>query len=197
MATILRSLAIISFGGTDTGLSANYWLPGTPGGSTADATDVLGRVRGAWLAMASRLSTQCTIRYSSEVLALNDATGALVNQFTGIPGAQTPGTDVGELLPAQTQGLVQWLTAGVIGGRRVRGHTYIPFATEVNNDSLGRPASAYVSSLANFGSSMLAGGATATVPVIWHRPGPGGPGSSFPTTGVVARSSWSVLRSRR
>lgn len=197
MATILRTIASLDFGGAQAGLSAQYWLPGTPGGSVADATDVLGRVRGAWLSFASRISTGLTVRYLPEVLAINDATGALVGQFAAVPGAATVGTDAGELLPAQTQGLIQWNTAGVVGGRRVRGHTYLPFPCEGSNDSLGRPVSAYTTSISGFGTNMLGSGATASTNVIWHRPVGGAGGSSYPTTSSIARSTWSVLRSRR
>lgn len=197
MAVILRTIASLDVLSAQAGLSAAYWLPGTPGGSVADATDVLGRVRGAWLSFASRLSSQLTVRYLPEVLAINDATGALVGQFTAVPGSVTVGTDAGEVLPAQTQGLIQWNTAGVVNARRVRGHTYLPFPCEGSNDSLGRPVSAYTTSISGFGTNMLGSGATASTFVVWHRPVGGAGGSSHPATGSVARSTWSVLRSRR
>lgn len=198
MATILRTTAQISGAGvTDAGLASFSWLPGTPGGSTADATDCLDLFRDFWEAIKAQITFGVTITYDSLVLAYNDANGDLVGAFTGIPGAATVGSAAGDPMPFQTQGLVTWRTTGIVNNRRVAGRTFIPYPVEGASSNGVGPNSTYTTAVAAGITALLAAGATASEPVIWHRPGPGGAGSSYPVTAGVARDQWAVLRSRR
>ena len=178
-------------------LQTFYFLPGTPGGSNADATDALDHVRDFWGTVGPVISTGVTINWEPTCLLYNDATGALVGAVTGVPGSPATSGAGSTPLPKQTQGLVSWTTAGVVNSRRVIGRTYIPFPDESANSSSSQPDSTYTTTLAAAVSSFLGAGTTATEPVVWHRPINKAGGSSHPILAGTARSQWAVLRTRR
>lgn len=196
MAVIIRTNAQIT-SGSAVYLSSYFWLPGTAGGSNADATDALGRFRSFWEAVKAFITSGTVVNYLPEVLAYDAPTGDLVNAFTGIPGTISGGSATGDPLPRQTQGYVTWGTAGIVNNRRVRGRTFVPDPAEPSNDVNGRPSSAYTTALAAGISALLSAGSTATVPVIWHRPVNRLGGSNHTVLNGTAHNSWSVLRSRR
>jgi hypothetical protein len=198
MAVILRSSALITGTGLPgSGFTSLWWNPGTVGGSTADATDVLARFRTLWETMKSHISTSITIDYDPICIAVDAPTGVLTGAFAGTDPTSTVGTFAGDALPRQTQGLGRWATSTVVGGRRVRGRIFIPGPCETDNDAAGLPVAGYITALTASLATVLVAGATASAPVIWHRPTGGAGGSSPLITGVGAAPTWSVLRSRR
>lgn len=198
MATIMRTSAVLS--GPDVGdpyLLTQFWLPGTPGGSTADATDALDLFSSMWTGLGNIICAGQTINFDTTCLTYNDATGVLVGAFSGTqPGPVTTSGGTAPL-PKQTQGLISWGTGGVVNGRRVIGRTFIPLPDETDNTTAGIPQSSYIANAAASAGFLLAVGATATEAVVWHRPVNGAGGSSHPITTPSARSTWSVLRTRR
>lgn len=197
MATILQTTAQIDYGGTFGGLSTMYWLPGTPGGSPADDTDCLERFNAFWNAFEVVIATGVTVTVDPVTLYFNDATGALVDVGGGVPGTQAIGGSTGQNLPRQTQGMIKWVTAGIVNNRRVQGRTFMPAPTESNNTDTGTPDSSYVSNLVTAATTLLTPGDTSSTPVIWHRPVNNTGGSSHAITTHAPRTTWSVLRSRR
>jgi hypothetical protein len=199
MSVMIRTLAVVStVGGVDC-LSANYWNPATVGGSTADANDVLGRVRAGWLAMASILGLGTVVNFDPTVLAIEATTGDLVGAFTATPVAVVNGSAAGDAQPLQTQGLITWNTSTFVNSRRVRGRTFVPGSTESFN-SAGDPSPSYVTGLGSGVTAFLGTGATASVMCVWHRPNNAptfNNGSIAPVTGGFGVPRWSVLRSRR
>lgn len=198
MAVIIRTNAIMT--GPDVGdpyLFSQFWLPGTPGGSSADASDALDLFSSMWTGLGNVMSSGQTINFDTVCLAYNDATGSLVGAFNGTlpsPVTTSGGTTP---LPHQTQGLIAWGTAGVVSGRRVLGRTFVPLPDESENTTAGAPSGSYIANVLASAGFLLAVGATATEAVVWHRPKNGAGGSSHPITTPQARSSWSVLRTRR
>jgi hypothetical protein len=198
MAVIMRAAAVISGAMMPTqGFSSLWWLPGTTGGSTADATDILSRFRGCWNGVAAFFDDGLTIDFDPICIAVEATTGVLTGAFVGTDPASVTGTEAGDPLPAQTQGLVRLATSTVVGGRRLRGRIFVPGPAEARNDSSGLPNSTYTSGLTSGFAAMLTAGATASSPVIWHRPTAGAGGTHGLITGVSAAPTWSVLRSRR
>lgn len=198
MATFLRTTArLTAIGGTSLDLLGFNWIPGTVGGSNADATDCLARFRSMWQAMVSGLVFGALITFDGTVLAYDDSTGTITDVYTGTVPSNVVGSQTGDALPLQTQGLIRWNTAGITNGRRVRGRTFVPNVPEFYNGSQGAPSAPYVTIL-NLGvAALLTAGSTASLPCIWHRPGPHGPGSLFQVQGGVGSSTWSVQRKRR
>lgn len=198
MAVILRTAALLS--GTSapsSGFTSLWWRPGTAGGSTADATDCLARFRTFWDTVKSAIHSGLTVDFDPICIAVEATTGVLTGAFAGTDPLSVTGTAVGTALPLQTQGLLRLQTSTVVGGRRLRGRLFIPAPEEGDNDTAGVPDSGYVTALNTAGATLLAAGATASDPVIWHRPTGGAGGTDAPITAVSASSAWSVLRSRR
>jgi len=198
MAVILRTLAIMSGSAfPEPGLTQLWWNPGTVGGSTADATDCLARFRASWNAFVGRMTTSVRLDFDPVCIAVNDSTGVLTGAFTGTTPGSVTGTVATDGLPRQTQGLCRLGTSSVVNGRRLRGRLFLPNPAEADNDFAGAPSSAYTSAVATSFGSILSPGATASAPVVWHRPQGGAGGVSALITSVGAAPTWSVLRSRR
>lgn len=178
-------------------LLTQFWLPGTPGGSTADASDALDLFSSMWTGLANIVCSSQTINFDPTCLTYNDATGDLVGAFSGTLPAPVTTSGGTTPLPKQTQGLIAWGTGGVVNGRRVIGRTFIPLPDEANNTTAGEPSSSYVANANASAGFLLAVGTTATEAIVWHRPSPAGAGSSHPITTPSARTRWSVLRTRR
>lgn len=198
MSVILRTSALVTGTGLPGGgLTQLYWTPGTVGGSTADATDCLARFRTVWETFKARIHTSISINYDPLVLALEATTGVLTGTFNATDPATTIGTDTGDPLPYQTQGLLKWTTASVINGRRVRGRLFIPGPTEGSNTSAGVPMTTYTNDVVSGGGTLFNPGATTSFAVVWHRPSGAGAGAAPAITAATASPTWSVLRSRR
>jgi hypothetical protein len=187
-------------GGTRPYLFQTFWRPGTSGGSVADATDILARVRANLFGARSTWGPGTSAQAVTEVDAIEDTSGLIVAAWTGTdPGVVTgTGSASDALSPAQAL-IIKSTTALVVGRKLLKGRTYLPGFTEGQSDNNGRPASTL--SLWSLGfAGMLTGGTTASFPVVWHRPHPKGAtnGTSGPITGYQAQLNyWGVQRRRR
>lgn len=198
MAVIMRSAALLTGAAfTEPGLTQLWWQPGTVGGSTADATDILARFRAIWESMKASIDQTVTIDYDPICLAVEATTGVLTAAFAGTDPTSTVCTGTGDSLPRQTQGLIRWATSTVIDGRRLRGRLFVPAPNEASNGATGLPSSAYITALTTAGATVFTAGATASAPVVWHRPRPGSVGAHALITSASGGTAWSVLRSRR
>lgn len=198
MAVILRTAAqLTGTASVEPGFTSLWWLPGTTGGSTADATDCLDRFSDFWISAASAVADEYTVDFDPICIAIEATTGALTGAYVGTDPTSVVGSASGDNLPRQTQGLVRLSTATVVGGRRLRGRLFVPGPVEDSNDGAGLPTSTYVTDVTTAASTLLAAGATASVPVVWHRPTDGAGGTHGVITGVATSPRWSVLRSRR
>jgi hypothetical protein len=125
---------------------------------------------------------------------LDDATGTINGGWTDVGGGVVAATASGAYA-AGTGCYASWGTASIVGGRRLRGRTFICPIWGGSYDSSGTIATA---SLAVF-SPAVSALATAGKMVVCHRPSPGAPASgssSLVTSGVVPDQVTS-LRSRR
>lgn len=198
MAVIMRSAATLTGSAfAEPGLTQMWWSPGTVGGSTADATDILARFRACWEAAKSLIDQTITIDYDPICIAVEATTGVLTGAFAGTDPSSTVCTGTGDALPRQTQGLVRLQTSTVIDGRRLRGRIYVPGPLEAANTATGIPSSSYTSTITAGFATIFTPGATGSNAVIWHRPQAGSGGNAAVITGVSTATTWSVLRSRR
>jgi hypothetical protein len=121
------------------------------------------------------------------VLALD---GTLTGTF-GVAPQFGAGAIFGNITPPATQGLVKWATNLFIGGRRLRGHTFIPAIPTTNVAGGGTPAPNLLTAMDSAAATLIAD-ANAQF-VIWSR-------KHTTTSPVVTGGGWNefaVLRSRR
>jgi len=135
---------------------------------------------------------------SNQITAIIDDTVEVVDVITGQPtgleqvtGYTLPGGSSGELLPTQTQALIWWNCATWIGGRQVRGRTFIGGLTESANDSNGFLSSSTKTHLA-------AAAAEIVTPIdgvfgIYSR----AHSNTYPIASATVNSKWAVLKTRR
>lgn len=199
MATILRVRFTIGLQNGTNGLFQTYWRPGTSGGSNADATDCVARVRAALVTAQAAFNTGTVFIAQRQVDALEDSTGALTGSFTAAAVASVTGTSAGDFLPVNCAYLVRHQTALIVGRRRLQGRTFFPPPGESNNDSAGRPIS--VTAVDSAFNGMLTGGTTLSFPVIWARP-VASPVPRAGTSGPITSSAtetrfWGSQRDRR
>lgn len=155
-------------------------------------------------AFTSAISAQV----QNEVIELNDATGEATAAFVVSGGAPIPGSQTGDPLPTQTQGLIRWTTGAFRDGKRVSGRFYLPGPT--TQDSLGGvPVAAYLATwgaaLATYLDDVTPG---VIEPAVWSRPRaarpavgdkpavPARPGASFPVNTASVETQWATLRTR-
>jgi hypothetical protein len=203
MSVMLRTLARGQFGSDTSHIFQMWWAPGTLGGSTADATDILARYRAMWAALGAKICTGYSITFDPICIAVESTNEQLVGAFAGTQPANVSGAGGSSPLPLQTQGLIRWGTAGVAGGRRVRGRTFVPCPDEGDNDSAAAPSTSYKSQLAAGVTALLTAGTTGSAPGVWHKATeatedrPATVGAIYAITSGAASSSWSVMRTRR
>lgn len=143
-----------------------------------------------WGAVDGQMSNSLNWATEPDVAIVNAANG----QVTAAT-ATTPVFGTGSLadaqLPRASQGLVRWLTGIYVGGRQIRGRTFVPGLTETANttDGLVTPATQIAIDLAN---SALVASSNAELQV-WSK----SLGQSNNTTVGTTWSEFAILRSRR
>lgn len=142
-----------------------------------------------WNSVKAKMGNSLSYATEAEVAEVDIATG----QVTGI-AAVTPQTGTGtpttDMCPWTTQGLIRWRTGIFVGGREVRGRTFVPGPTEVENTA-GVPAAAYVTAL-NAAASALIADANSDLMVYSKKNR-----DAVPVLSGSTWSQWAVLRSRR
>jgi len=186
MGTIFRVRA--GWTGTTPGLpylSTLYF-----GSSLYTEQDAVDGVRAFFDAAKGLYTTHLTVTVENEVALIDDVDGSLVGVTTVDPPGSVTGENSGDPIPVASQGLVRFGTSTVAGGRVLKGHLYLPGATEDLNTS-GAPTSSYVSVLAGFASDLVDD--VGSELRCWSRTH----GVSGLVTGATVAPYWAVLRSRR
>jgi len=159
------------------------------GSTQTEADSAAAAVRAFWLAIQVRMLTGIQMQVESQVLVIDPGTGQPTNAFT-TSTASVAGTGSGSALPTSNQGLVRWSTGVFIGGRQVRGRTFLPYVP-VSENSGGRPIAGYVTAVAAAAATLVS--VTSPEMVVWSRTHGVQPG----VTGGSVWSEFAVLRSRR
>lgn len=199
MSTMLRTRATI---GLNTGaiacLVTTYW-DSTGAGLAAMATESVARVRAAFAALAPSIATGTTFTPNLIVDEVDENTGAIVNQVAAAAPAATSGGLAATALPAQTMLVAQYLTSSFIGGRRVRGRSYLPGFTINAVVGGGLPSAGALAGVGLWNAALGATVVTAMNQRVWHRPSPltGTGGLSVVVTARAVNPAFAVLRSRR
>jgi len=178
------------------GLHTTYWNGTGTSPVAADALDVVDRVHDFWEAISELLSAGLDITCTDPVDVLESTTGELTGSLP--PGTVAPVEgDGSSTLPRATMLLLKYLTDDIVGGRRLRGRSFIgPLSVTTNTTGSVTPGSNTTLLTA---AGNLQTGTTGSRQVVWHRPT-----QALPASGVVSEvtsyassSEFSVLRSRR
>lgn len=170
---------------------------GSPGLTTFYATDaltLLPAVRTFFNSIAGLLPAAVQVSFEPFGAQIDDTSGNLTGAWsTGTTPAVVQGTLAGSY-SAPSGMLVNWLTNTIVGGRFLRGKTFIVPGPVSSTD--GTPNSANVTTLQGAASVLAAdlGGL-----LVWHRPTNDPPtnGSSAEVVTVNVPDKFVVLRSRR
>lgn len=147
--------------------------------------------KGTW---AANLPDDVTLTLKAEVEQLNDTDGQLVGAFTIGSDSTTSGANTSGFSAASGV-VVNWLTAGFVAGRRVRGKTFmVPIsggAYDTNGTVEANALQFMRTSTATFQNAVQG------IMVVWSRPRPTLNGSSHEVTSWSIPDKVAVLRSRR
>lgn len=124
--------------------------------------------------------------------AITDTAGTIVADGTvGTPEAVITGNS-GAAFAGNSGYAIEWNTGVVVGGRRLKGRTYMVPAVGVF-DADGTLSAAALSAIDSAAETFLGGPPEWRV---WHRPTATEEGSSSPITSVTIRDRAAILRSR-
>jgi hypothetical protein len=166
-------------------LSTHYF--DLTGGTAQQAATAVGAFWGAVDALINNAYIWTT---ESDVATVNAATGQVTSATSTTPVIGS-GASAATALPRASQALVRWTTGIYVGGRQIRGRTFIPGITESSNGTDGLFSPADVATVNAAGAALIADANSQLL--VWS-----------PTLGqaniVTGASTWgdfAVLRSRR
>lgn len=173
---------------------SNFFFAGG-GGLIGDQNQVADRVRSAFVFVGSILPAGVSIAIEPEAAVIDSDTGVVndfraVDQEDALVGAGSGGHS------GASGAVINWRTADLRGGRRIRGRTFlVPLAGNAYETN-GTLTTSALDALRLFGNTMVGGDLDSEFGV-WSRP-TGGSGGVFATaTGFSVPDKAAVLRSRR
>lgn len=178
------------------GLHTTYWKGASSSPVSADALDVVARVRAYWDAIKGLVAPGVIITCNVPVDVLDQTTGLLIGQLGAGSPASVTGTG-SAIAPRATMMLLRYNTGVVVNGRRLQGRSFIG-PVGVNTNSSGSVAGASAGLLVS-ATSTLQTGPTSSLIQVWHRPTAANPsgGLSADVISFSTNNEFAVLRSRR
>lgn len=162
----------------------------TSDGLAAGAEASQSAVKTFWDSLLPRIRSGLRYDMDAQVEEIDDATGNLTGAYPVTPRTGFA-TNIAEILPIQTCGLVQWTTGVIVGRRLLRGRTFIPLPTESENDTLGVPTTAYSGALRVAAAALISSASIELL--VWSRTH----GVSHVVTNGTVWSKWAGLRTHR
>lgn len=169
---------------TGGGINRLYFAEGV--GTSSDCTTA---VRNFWTALNSVMASATVWQVLPTVETIDPVTGQ-ITQVASASGFNGAGTNGSSALPNQVQGLIQWRSGVYVGGRELRGRTFVPGPTTAASTA-GLPNAAYLTALDTAGDALIADANTALL--IWSR----AHGQEVTASVSTPWSKFAVLRSRR
>lgn len=157
--------------------------------SAGTASQAATDMAGFWAVVDGYMDSSLTWDLDTEVEVIDSATGNITSVESVSPASGTGGA-TGDLLPPATQGLVRWRTGFFVGGREIRGKTFLPAMSEINSAE-GQPATAMITGVENAATALV--GSPVAQLVIYSRKN----NAYAPVTSSSMWAQWAVLRSRR
>lgn len=138
-------------------------------GDAGDAQDAANAIRIFFAAIVTLLPDDVTITFDNEMRVLNPSTGTLTGVFPVSPPASVVGSGVGTWANAVGT-VVTWDTGSIVGGRRLRGRTFIVPLIGTAYDNAGTIASASIVTLFNAADTLRTNLLAAVMPLaVWSR----------------------------
>lgn len=169
------------------GGGVNYLYFDQGGGTSADAHSA---VVAFWNAVKGLITSGTNMTVLGEIDIVDNVTGDIEGQES-TDQVIVVGTAAGNPLPPNTQGLIRWRTGVYVGGREIRGRTFVPALTSNSNSAGGVPASTTVSTLTTAAGSLY--GDPDSELVVWSKTH----GQFATVTSASVWSKFATLRSRR
>lgn len=166
-------------------LTTHYFV----GTTQTEADDAVTATGNFWGALDNVLDSGMSWATDPEVTVIDFVSGAPLGAFTTTPVVGT-GSVSSNALGFALQGLIRWRTGVFVGGREIRGRTFVPGITATGGGD-GVPAAATITAMNNAATAFIA--ATPSVLVVWSRQH----GQDEPATSGSAWTQFAVLRSRR
>ena len=173
--------------------------PGAPGITDFYSRDLTAAtyvpiVRAFFNAIVGALPTGLTVQTSGSCDEINEVNGQLTGSQTTTTPAPVVGTGSGAY--AGPSGVcINWQTAGVIAGKRVRGRTFIVPVNATQYDSGGTLTPAAITLFSGAANGLITSGAGQFV--VFARPRAFTGGQAHAITGSSVPDLVAVLRSRR
>lgn len=186
--------------------------PGQPGYTnfyTSISLASLAPIVTFWDSIKALLPLNLTVTVPGSGDIVNESTGQIQSVWTATGGGTVTATGAGAYSGA-SGAVVEWLTQGIVAGRRVMGKSYLVPLVTTAYQSDGTLATATQTTLASAASTMQ--GALGNTLLVWARPfvppadnpAVGQPGhkearagSSWPVVGSRVPDLAAVMRSRR
>lgn len=146
-----------------------------------------------WFDVYQFCHSGASFKVAEEGREISPTTGELLAFWAGDTTVSTPGDSGTTPVPDASQGLIQWRTSTIAGGRLVQGRTFVP-SLGGNNMLNGNVIAAARSGIATAAGGLIAGGAGLG---IWKRPSDTAVGSLEPVTSATCWEEFAVLRRRR
>jgi len=178
------------------GLTTFYFSEGVLPIDNAMAVNLTGRVR-AYLDLLRPYTTSTVSWQVDPVIAAVDAATGNITQEVGASPAPAPvlGSGGAVIGPAFVALVGRLRTNAFQDGRRIQGRTfYSPLSAQFTDSTVPETA-AQAAQVAGLTAVLTTGGGAPLV--VWRRPKPGRPGSTFAVTTVSSAPEFGVLRSRR
>lgn len=143
--------------------------------------------------MAGVIDTNVSWTVETAGRELDETTGALVGAWTEPTGHTGLGAITGECVPDVAQILCRWATGSVVGGRFLKGRSFVPGMTVAQMKD-GNIVPATVGALSTVCNTFATGASNL---LVWHRPVLGAGGVAIPSQSGSVWSELAVLRRRR
>lgn len=172
MATLMRARWVgTGPAAQDPVLLQTFYRPGTIGGSTSDASDILAKFKTFLTANVTNFYTGMVYRAQLNVDCIDDVAGDLVNSFTGTDPGTVTGTGTGDPLSPALAWVIKLPTATVLRKRFVKGRIFFGIPSEGRSDSPGgTPSAAGAAVLQTAANAWITGFTSGTQVVVWARP---------------------------
>src|SRR5574337_1298121 len=189
MVAILRSR--VTWSGAPVvgpGLTTHYW--------TSDSVGVYAALKAAFTATRGSIPIGVTWSWDGVLDEIESTTGELTGTVADDVAGQVLSTGSPTVWAMGVGARVRWTTPGIVGGRRVRGSTFLVPLLAGLYGSDGTLSGEGLTGPAGFGGALLAGPSTGSL-LVYSRPTAVRPGSASAVTAFDVPDKVSWLRSRR
>lgn len=186
MVSMLR-LRYVWTGVAGTPWYTNFYVEGLAASAAENAADEIDIF---WKGLSFQFSNQLAVTLDPFVVSISPSSGEIVDGFSILPRPQVQGQESSSLLPRQSQALATWSTGVYLGGRQIKGRTFLGGFTEAANDFAGVILETYRANMEDALQTLVDSDANL---VVWSKKN----GIAAPITSVAVKAEWATMNSRR